>query len=81
MFRASNLTASKFTLKLVIFVTSKISEVFLTIKLGYFNVYPKEQKFFLRMSKECLRLLFGNNINKTKYTMDPGIYFLMETNK
>ena len=43
--------------------------------------FPRLQKLLHFEVRDFGRISFKKIRNKTKYTMDPGIYFLMKTNK
>ena len=54
----------------IVQMTIPYGEQSLEVFFRYFEYWRFYAKFSLKMSQ-----------NKTKYTMDPGIYFLMKTNK
>ena len=55
-------------------------------KLQFYHFLPfsanlKEQIQKSKIKKIAVQHFQKSKLNKTKYTMDPGIYFLMKTNK
>ena len=45
------------------------------------SLFEMRHEFTTGIIKIDVYELCKNKLNKTKYTMDPGIYFLMKTNK